>query len=147
MTSTTSGAWTGYPSWSSEFTLAFDWDSCCSVLCVVFCRSLFVALFFLLWQLLSVLSWLTASGGIFNLFSSWCFRYHWNVFRTNNAHILELMNIVRKIDYQSWILKNFYYFKCSPARFVDVFVSTSALLHQVYLHNPGKCSHFVSKVG
>jgi hypothetical protein len=35
-------------------------------------------------------------------------------------------------------MKNFNYFMCSPARFVDVFVSTSALLHQVYLHNPEK---------
>ena len=49
----TSAARTAYPHGPPEFFLGFSWvgDTRCLVFCVVFCRSLFVILFFFFWPL------------------------------------------------------------------------------------------------
>ena len=52
-TGATSGAGTTYPSRAHEFTPGFQWGSCYSTLSFMcmFCRSLFVILYFFLWPL------------------------------------------------------------------------------------------------
>ena len=49
----TSGAGTAYPSGASEFTPSFWWGSCYSIFSFIcmFCRSLFVLLYFFFWPL------------------------------------------------------------------------------------------------
>ena len=49
----TSGAGTAYPTGELEFTPGFQWGSCYSILSFIcmFCRSLFVLLYFLFWPL------------------------------------------------------------------------------------------------
>ena len=52
-TGATSGAGTAYPSGAPEFTPGFQWGSCYSIFSFIcmFCRSLFVPLYFFFWPL------------------------------------------------------------------------------------------------
>ena len=52
-TGVTSGAGTAYPSGAPEFIPGFQWDSCYSIFSFIcmFCRSLFVLLYFFFWPL------------------------------------------------------------------------------------------------
>ena len=73
MTDATSGTGTVYPSGAPEFTPVFFWFFCevrvaqLFVLCVVFCRSLFVSVLFHLVVVLSVLFRFTAIEQLKNL--------------------------------------------------------------------------------
>ena len=73
-TGVTSGAGTAFPSREPEFTPGFKWGSCYSIfrfMCM-FCRSLFVLLYFFLAIVLSVLLRYTDSDYPFGIFKLFC---------------------------------------------------------------------------